>query len=94
MKKNIIFTVLALLYTSISAFAHIDVVYPTKQESVINSASVFFIGNTTKNAKFTINSENVKLWDDNFFVHVVPLNYGKNTIKLKPYSTIIFFPHS
>lgn len=86
MIRNIILTVflacLVLFITPCSAFAAIDVVYPSSKQVVINADSTFFIGNTGKGSSFYINSTPVKLWNNNFFVHVVPLNYGKNVIRL------------
>ncbi len=83
MRKNFILTILFFILGFNIAFAHIDVVQPSKNQITINSDSIYFIGNTTENAKFSINSEPVKLWNNNFFVQVVPLQYGKNKIKLK-----------
>ena len=65
------------------AQAKLDIVYPTKKDITVNSDCTFFSGNTDNNAKVTINSKTVKLWENNFFVHVVPLEYGKNKIKIK-----------
>ena len=82
MIRKLFLTFLLVFITINTALAHIDVVYPTKKKCTINANSTFFVGNTTKNAKFSINNKNVKLWDNNFFVQVVPLEYGKNKIKL------------
>ena len=82
MKAKIILLFWAWLYISLSVFAHIDVVYPKTDNITVNSSSIFFIGNTCENANFSINTEKVKLWDNNFFVHVIPLKYGKNYIKM------------
>ena len=82
MIRSLFLTILFIFITVNSALAHIDVVYPTQKKCTINANSTFFVGNTTKNASFTINNQKVKLWDNNFFVHVVPLEYGKNKIKL------------
>ncbi len=82
MIRNIIFTFCFLFAFINSAFAKIDVVYPSSNEVNINAASVFFVGNTDKGSSFFINSLPVKLWQDNFFVYVVPLEYGKNKVKL------------
>lgn len=82
MNKNIIFIILAWLFSAISALAHIDVVYPKNVDTTTNSASIFFLGNTTVNSQFYINNQIVELWDSNFFVHVIPLKYGKNYIKM------------
>lgn len=86
MIRNIILTFLLLIFYVNTALAHIDVVYPTKKKLTINATSTFFIGNTTENAKFSINGTPVKLWENNFFVQVVPLEYGKNKITLKSLS--------
>lgn len=83
MFRNIILTFLIFLYSCGNAFAKIDVVYPTSDNITINAVSTFFIGNTDDCAIFSINSEPVKLWENNFFVKVVPLNYGLNKIVLK-----------
>ena len=82
MLRNIIFYFLVLIQFINFAQAKIDVVYPTQKNTTINAPSVYFMGNTDKGADFFINSESVKLWDNNFFVHVIPLKYGKNEIKL------------
>ncbi len=82
MKRNIILLFLAWLYIVSGAFAHIDVVYPKTNDLTVNSDSIFFLGNTTEGSNFSINTEKVKLWDNNFFVHVIPLKYGKNYIKM------------
>ena len=83
MRIKIFFTIFLFILGFNIAFAHIDVVQPAKNQITVNSSTVYFIGNTTENADFSINSEPVKLWNNNFFVHVVPLQYGKNKIKLK-----------
>ena len=82
MIRNIFLTILLILLSINTALAHIDVVYPTKKKLTINANSTFFVGSTTENSKFTINDKKIKLWDNNFFVEVVPLEYGKNKIKL------------
>ena len=83
MIRNLIFTIFILFLYVNSALAHIDIVYPTSKRTTINATSTFFVGNTTEGATFAINGEKVKLWNSNFFVKVVPLEYGKNKIKLQ-----------
>lgn len=83
MKRSILITFSALLLGFLQAEAKIDIVYPSKNEVTINSESAFFSGNTDRNARLTINSEPVELWEGTFFVHVVPLKYGENKIKIK-----------
>lgn len=76
----LIFTIFLLL--SKAAFA-LDIVYPANKETTINAKSTFFIGNVHPLSELTINSENVKIWKEGVFVHVVPLKYGINYINLK-----------
>ena len=82
MIKKILLFLIPIILGSIQAEAKIDIVYPTSQNLTVNAQSIFFIGNTDTGASMTINSNPVKLWENNFFVHVVPLNYGTNEIKL------------
>ncbi|MCD7780142.1 MAG: N-acetylmuramoyl-L-alanine amidase [Candidatus Gastranaerophilales bacterium] len=82
MYRNIILTLIYFLLIINTAFAKIDVVHPSSSQVTINASSVFFTGNTDKGSSFYINSTPVKLWNNSFFVHVVPLEYGKNIIKL------------
>ena len=81
MLRNIIFLFFILIQFLIIANANIDVVYPSQKNTTINSDSTFIFGNTDANSKFYINSEPVKLWNNNFFVHTIPLKYGKNEVK-------------
>lgn len=71
-----------LIFLSNYAYA-LDVVYPSKKDVTINAQSVFIYGNVNKNASLKINNEGVKIWDKKFFVHVVPLFYGANEIKME-----------
>lgn len=82
MIKNIFITLIAIIFSITQAQAKIDIVYPSQKEVTINSESTFFSGNTEYNSTVTINNKPVKLWENNFFVHVVPLEYGKNKIKI------------
>ncbi len=80
-RKFILIIFLIIISTNI-VYAKIDVVYPTSKELTVESSSIYFSGNTDYGAKFYINNQAVKLWNNNFFVHVVPLSFGKNKIKL------------
>ena len=82
MKKSLLITLLIFLMGSLPSYSFIDVVYPTTKETTINSDETFFTGSVDKNAKLKINSETVPLWQNSFFVHMVPLKYGKNIINL------------
>ncbi len=67
-----------------SALADIDVVYPAKSNVTINAPSTFIFGNTTdEGAKVYINSKPARLWNNNFFVEVMPLKYGENKFVIK-----------
>lgn len=83
MIRNILITIISFFITAFQVQAHIDIVYPSSKELTINGGSTFFSGNTNPNAKLKINSKNVKLYDGGFFVHVVPLDYGINKIKIE-----------
>ncbi len=72
-----------ILFLGLSSYAQLDIVYPSNQNITLNSPTVYFSGNTDKNASLTINSEKVKLWDGGIFVQVVPLKYGNNKILIK-----------
>ena len=80
---RLLITFTIILFSINFAQAKLDIVYPSKKDVTINSDCTFFSGNTDNNSKVTINSKQVKLWENNFFVHVVPLEYGKNKIKIK-----------
>lgn len=83
MIRKILFTLFFIIFFSIKAFAVIDIVYPTGgKELTINAPSTFFIGNTDKGSVLFINGNQVKLWEDNFFVQVVPLQFGRNTVNI------------
>ncbi len=85
MFRKFIFTLIFFFILSQQTYAKIDIVYPTSKDVKVKSASLFFIGNTDYGSVFSINSESVQLWEDNFFVHVVPLQYGRNEIKMVSY---------
>ena len=83
MIRKILFTLFSFLILTVEAFAVIDIVYPAGgKELTINAKSTFFIGNTNKGSTLFINGNQVKLWEDNFFVQVVPLEYGRNTVNI------------
>ena len=81
MIKNFLLILWLFLFITNSAYA-LDIVYPEKKEIDINAKSTFIIGNVNPHSELTINSEKVKIWQDGIFVHVVPLEYGKNKIEI------------
>ncbi len=83
MTKKIIIILFFLLVSSLSALADIDVVYPSSPVVTINAPSAFIFGNTDSFSKFYINDKPETLWNYNFFVKVIPLDYGENKVVLK-----------
>lgn len=82
MYRYVVLLFFVFITFNIKVFAHIDVVYPASNNIKTSASSIFFIGNTSEGADFSINNEKVKLWDNNFFVQVIPLNFGQNVIRL------------
>lgn len=60
----------------------LQIVYPKTENTQISAASTFIIGSTAPDAKLKINDIDVKVHDNGSFVQVVPLNDGKNEIKI------------
>lgn len=83
MKKSLLITLILFFMGILPSYSYIDIVYPTTKETTISSDETFFTGSVDKNSKLKINSEVVPLWQNSFFVHMVPLKYGKNTIKIE-----------
>lgn len=82
MIRNILITLISFTFICIKSFGAADIVYPSSDNININSNLIFFSG-STNDKDITINSDTVKLWENKFFVHIVPLEYGKNIIKIK-----------
>lgn len=82
MIKRFVYIILFYFFNACIANAVIDVVYPSSLNATVNSSSIFFIGNTDLNSDFYINFQPVKLWQNKFFVYVVPLEIGNNKIIL------------
>ncbi len=78
MKK--IFLLLGLLLIGSQSFAF-DIVYPKKNDVLINANSTFFIGSS--NSPIKINGEDVPLHPTGAFAYVVPLNSGANTFVIQ-----------
>lgn len=82
MKKLGLLIIFVFLFIPLQAFARLNILHPNKQTITVNSTHTFIVGNTDKNAKLYINSTPVTLWENNFFVYTVPLNTGRNEIKI------------
>ena len=78
MNKFVLVMGLLLLGCRVFAF---DVVYPAKNDAIINSKSTFFIGSSNKPLK--INGKNIPLHQTGAFAYVVDLNIGENTFILQ-----------
>ena len=78
MKKLLLLAGLILLGSQAFAF---EVVYPKKNDVIINAKSTFFIGSSA--APLKINGQNVPLHPTGAFAYVVPLNSGDNTFILQ-----------
>ena len=74
MKKIILLT--GLLLFGCQAFAF-NIVYPSKNDVIINAKSTFFVGSSDKPLK--INGQDVPLHPTGAFAYVVNLNTGANT---------------
>lgn len=84
MVRNFILLIFFIFFINMQVYA-LDVVYPKTKDYSTVAISTFFIGNTCKNDKLTINSESVKVWDDGSFVHYVPLFQGDNKFIIKSF---------
>ena len=78
MKKLVLLMGLVFLGSEALAF---NIVYPKKNDVMINAKSTFFIGSS--DAPLTINGQNVPLHPTGAFAYVVPLNNGSNTFVLQ-----------
>ena len=78
MKKIILLT--GLLLFGCQAFAF-NIVYPSKNDVIINAKSTFFVGSSDKPLK--INGQDVPLHPTGAFAYVVNLNTGSNTFVIQ-----------
>ncbi len=78
MKKIILLTGLLLFGCQVFAF---NIVYPSKNDVIINAKSTFFVGSSDKPLK--INGQDVPLHPTGAFAYVVNLNTGANTFVIQ-----------
>lgn len=78
MKKLVL--LFGLIVFGSQAFAF-DIVYPAKNDVILNSSSTFFIGSSDKPLK--INGQDVPLHPTGAFAYVVNLNNGANTFVIQ-----------
>lgn len=74
--------ILIFLMTAKTSFA-VEIVYPKKNPSTINSASTFFIGSTNPSDTLKINDIEVKVGENGAFAQTIPLTVGKNSFIIK-----------
>ena len=78
MKKLFLLMGLVLLGSQTFAF---DIVYPKKNDVIINAKSTFFVGSSE--TPLTINGQDVPLHPTGAFAYVVPLKNGSNTFVIQ-----------
>src|SRR5574344_265686 len=76
MKKYLILLI-TLIFISSRAYA-LNIVYPKKNPTIINSASTFFIGSVNPGEELSINNVPVQVASNGSFAWKVPLNFGIN----------------
>ena len=74
--------ILTFLITAGSCVA-VEIVYPKKNPSTINSVSTFFVGSTAPTDKLKINDIDVNVSITGAFAQAVPLAVGKNLFQIK-----------
>ena len=89
MLKNLILSILILIVGQ-SVFA-LDIVYPKKNDVVINSSASFFVGSANPDEQLTINGLNVEVHPSGGFVFPVKLVYGVNNFKVKSGSEVVSY---
>lgn len=78
--KKILIIFISLL--SAQCALALDVVYPKKNNVVINAKSSFLIGSANPQKSLTINGVKVEVHPSGGFAYLIPLNTGKNTFTL------------
>ena len=76
-----IFALFIFLFASVlPSIADVDIIHPKQKNITINSDETYFMGNVQDGECVFINSKLVQLWENRFFVEMVPLNLGVNKI--------------
>jgi len=79
--NKILLLIFIFLMTSTSCFS-LEIVYPKKNPTTINSSSTFFIGSTNPTDNLKINDIEVKISEKGAFAQFVPLSVGKNLFQI------------
>ena len=69
-----------LLVNILPSIADVDIIHPKQKNITINSSETYFMGNVQDGECVFINSKLVTLYQNRFFVEMVPLNVGLNKI--------------
>ena len=64
------------------SIADVDIIHPKQKNITINSPETYFMGNVQEGEDVYINSKLIPLWDNRFFVEMVPLKVGTNKISV------------
>ena len=67
----------AFFFAQNASFA-LDVIFPQRNPHTTKAAETYIMGNVNKHSKLQINGENVKVWHNGAFCHVVKVNDGEN----------------
>lgn len=79
--KKILYAILGLMFVQMQASA-LDIVYPTKEYSKINSPSTFIVGSTKPSDRLFINDREIKVHQTGAFAQAVKLQNGVNEFKV------------
>ncbi len=85
MNKSLVL-IFSLLFISQQSVNALDIVYPSSKISNTSASSSYIFGSVKPGAALYINKEPVKIWNDNFFVHVIPLKKSENKIVIEEIS--------
>ena len=83
MIKRLLLVLICCYIFAQNGICAIDIVYPSQKRLTINSNETFFSGNVDDNCPVYINGQPVKLYNNRYFVEMVPLKYGENKIVIQ-----------
>ena len=80
MFKKFLMLFIFLFVNILPSIADVDIIHPKQRTITINSPETYFMGNVQDGECVFINSKLVPLWQNRFFVEMVPLKVGLNKI--------------
>lgn len=80
MFKKLLVLFIFLFVNILPSIADVDIIHPKQKNLTINSSETYFMGNVQDGECVFINSKLVPLWQNRFFVEMVPLKVGLNKI--------------